>query len=67
MAGPVTRLMETAGDRGRRRRREPVTTERQLRIIAAEELQGTGCKDRGRRAQDLLVEFTDIDCIECDL
>lgn len=39
-------------------------TEQQLRDIAAEGLQEIYFKDRGRRAQDLLVEFTDIDYVE---
>jgi hypothetical protein len=41
-------------------------TEQQLRRIAAEGLQEVYFKDRGRRAQDLRVEFTDIDYIELD-
>jgi transcriptional regulator with XRE-family HTH domain len=41
-------------------------TEQQLRRIAAEGLQEIYFKDRGRRAQGLEVEFTDIDYIELD-
>ncbi|GAA1693849.1 telomere-protecting terminal protein Tpg [Streptomyces yatensis] len=41
--------------------------EQQLLDIAAEGLQEIYFKDRGRRAQGLLVEFTDIDYIEVDL
>jgi transcriptional regulator with XRE-family HTH domain len=41
-------------------------TEQQLQNIAAEGLQEVYFKDRGRRAQDLEVEFTDIDYIELD-
>jgi transcriptional regulator with XRE-family HTH domain len=41
-------------------------TEQQLRNIAAEGLQEIYFKDRGRRAQGLEVEFTDIDYIELD-
>ncbi|MBM9506568.1 telomere-protecting terminal protein Tpg [Actinacidiphila acididurans] len=41
-------------------------TEQQLRRIAAEGLQEIYFKDRGRRAHDLAVEFTDIDYIELD-
>ncbi|AVZ77964.1 DNA-binding protein (plasmid) [Streptomyces lunaelactis] len=41
-------------------------SEQQLRDIAAEGLQEIYFKDRGRRAHDLLVEFTDIDYIELD-
>ncbi|MFG1809708.1 telomere-protecting terminal protein Tpg [Streptomyces sp. NPDC049040] len=40
--------------------------EQQLRRIAAEGLQEIYFKDRGRRAADLEVEFTDIDYIELD-
>jgi transcriptional regulator with XRE-family HTH domain len=40
--------------------------EQQLRAIAAEGLQEIYFKDRGRRAQDLAVEFTDIDYVELD-
>ncbi|MEV6653639.1 XRE family transcriptional regulator [Streptomyces sp. NPDC051219] len=40
--------------------------EQQLREIAAEGLQEIYFKDRGRRAQDLVVEFTDIDYVELD-
>ncbi|WP_333771357.1 telomere-protecting terminal protein Tpg [Streptomyces sp. IBSBF 2435] len=41
-------------------------TEQQLQRIAAEGLQEIYFKDRGRRATDLEVEFTDIDYIELD-
>ncbi|WP_411137977.1 telomere-protecting terminal protein Tpg [Streptomyces sp. C10] len=41
-------------------------TEQQLRNIAAEGLQEVYFKDRGRRADGLLVEFTDIDYVELD-
>ncbi|SHN37571.1 hypothetical protein SAMN05216499_15411 [Actinacidiphila paucisporea] len=41
-------------------------TEQQLQGIAAEGLQEIYFKDRGRRAADLEVEFTDIDYIELD-
>jgi hypothetical protein len=41
-------------------------TEQQLQAIAAEGLQEIYFKDRGRRAQGLEVEFTDIDYIERD-
>lgn len=41
-------------------------TEQQLQAIAAEGLQEIYFKDRGRRAQSLEVEFTDIDYIELD-
>ncbi|WNI19466.1 telomere-protecting terminal protein Tpg [Actinacidiphila sp. ITFR-21] len=41
-------------------------TEQQLRAIAAEGLQEIYFKDRGRRADGLEVEFTDIDYIELD-
>jgi transcriptional regulator with XRE-family HTH domain len=41
-------------------------TEEQLRSIAAEGLQEIYFKDRGRRAQGLLVEFTDLDYVEID-
>lgn len=41
-------------------------TEQQLQRIAAEGLQEIYFKDRGRRAQGLEVEFTDIDYIELD-
>jgi hypothetical protein len=41
-------------------------TEQQLQRIAAEGLQEIYFKDRGRRAQGLEVEFTDIDDIELD-
>ncbi|BDM74848.1 hypothetical protein HEK616_83350 (plasmid) [Streptomyces nigrescens] len=40
--------------------------EQQLRNIAAEGLQEIYFKDRGRRADGLLVEFTDIDYVELD-
>ncbi|MEU6915776.1 telomere-protecting terminal protein Tpg [Streptomyces olindensis] len=42
-------------------------TEQQLRDIAAEGLQEIYFKDRGRRAQGLLVEFTDVEHLEFDL
>ncbi|MFI0220251.1 telomere-protecting terminal protein Tpg [Streptomyces lydicus] len=41
-------------------------TEQQLQNIAAGGLQEIYFKDRGRRADGLLVEFTDIDYIELD-
>ncbi|MEE1755440.1 telomere-protecting terminal protein Tpg [Streptomyces sp. SP18CS02] len=41
-------------------------TERELRDIAAEGLQEQYFKDHGRRAQGLMVEFTDIDYVELD-
>jgi transcriptional regulator with XRE-family HTH domain len=41
--------------------------EQQLLDIAAEGLQEIYFKDRGRRAQGLLVEFTDIDHIDIEL
>ncbi|MFD7020835.1 MULTISPECIES: telomere-protecting terminal protein Tpg [unclassified Streptomyces] len=41
-------------------------TEQQLQSIAAEGLQEIYFKDRGRRAHDLMVEFTDIDYVELD-
>ncbi|MER7400120.1 helix-turn-helix domain-containing protein [Streptomyces sp. NPDC000151] len=41
-------------------------TEQQLRDIAAEGLQEIYFKDRGRRADGLQVEFTDIDYVETD-
>ncbi|MFF3748585.1 telomere-protecting terminal protein Tpg [Streptomyces kronopolitis] len=41
-------------------------TEQQLRNIAAEGLQEIYFKDHGRRADGLLVEFTDIDYVELD-
>jgi hypothetical protein len=41
-------------------------TEQQLQNIAAEGLQEIYFKDRGRRAQGLEVEFTDIDYVELD-
>ncbi|WP_443073403.1 telomere-protecting terminal protein Tpg [Streptomyces sp. NBC_01429] len=40
--------------------------ERRLRRIVAEVLQEIYFKDQGRRADDLLVEFTDIDYVELD-
>ncbi|MFE2446734.1 telomere-protecting terminal protein Tpg [Stenotrophomonas sp. NPDC087984] len=46
---------------------EQGAAEQQLLDIAAEGLQEIYFKDRGRRAQGLLVEFTDIDYIEVDL
>ncbi|AXE90882.1 MULTISPECIES: XRE family transcriptional regulator [unclassified Streptomyces] len=42
-------------------------TEQQLRDIAAEGLQEIYFKDHGRRAQGLLVEFTDVEHLEFDL
>ncbi|MEV6116221.1 XRE family transcriptional regulator [Streptomyces sp. NPDC052109] len=42
-------------------------SEQQLREIAAEGLQEIYFKDRGRRAEGLLVEFTDLDHLEFDL
>jgi hypothetical protein len=47
--------------------REAGATEQQLRDIAAEGLQEIYFKDRGRRAQGLLVEFTDLEHLEFDL
>ncbi|MEW2549719.1 XRE family transcriptional regulator [Streptomyces sp. NPDC047002] len=41
-------------------------TEQQLRDIAAEGLQEVYFRDNGRRADGLLVEFTDIDYLELD-
>jgi hypothetical protein len=41
-------------------------TEQQLQLIAAEGLQEIYFKDRGRRAEGLQVEFTDIDYVELD-
>ncbi|MFC4033211.1 telomere-protecting terminal protein Tpg [Streptomyces polygonati] len=41
-------------------------TEQQLRAIAAEGLQEIYFKDRGRRAEGLRVDFTDIDYLELD-
>ncbi|MGW1374414.1 telomere-protecting terminal protein Tpg [Streptomyces sp. NPDC002446] len=41
-------------------------SEQQLQNIAAEGLQDIYFKDRGRRADGLLVEFTDIDYVELD-
>ncbi|MDK1475852.1 helix-turn-helix transcriptional regulator [Streptomyces sp. 549] len=40
--------------------------EQRLREIAAEGLQEQYFKDNGRRARDLVVEFTDIDYVELD-
>ncbi|MGX1855784.1 telomere-protecting terminal protein Tpg, partial [Streptomyces sp. NPDC055299] len=40
--------------------------EQELQNIAAEGLQEIYFKDRGRRADGLLVEFTDIDYVELD-
>jgi hypothetical protein len=42
-------------------------TEQQLRNIAAEGLQEIYFKDHGRRAQDLQVEFTDVDYVDIEL
>jgi hypothetical protein len=42
-------------------------SEQQLRDIAAEGLQEIYFKDHGRRAQDLRVEFTDVDYIDFEL
>ncbi|MET9423622.1 XRE family transcriptional regulator [Streptomyces sp. NPDC006540] len=42
-------------------------SEQQLRTIAAEGLQEIYFKDHGRRAQDLQVEFTDVDYIDFEL
>ncbi|MFC8394121.1 MULTISPECIES: telomere-protecting terminal protein Tpg [Streptomyces] len=41
-------------------------TEEQLQSIVAEGLQDIYFKDRGRRAQGLLVDFTDIDYVDVD-
>ncbi|MDQ0792268.1 helix-turn-helix domain-containing protein [Streptomyces sp. B1I3] len=41
-------------------------TEQQLQAVIAEGLQEQYFKDRGRRAQGLQVEFTDIDYVELD-
>jgi hypothetical protein len=41
-------------------------TEEQLQRIVAEGLQDIYFKDRGRRAQGLLVDFTDIDYVDVD-
>ncbi len=41
-------------------------SERQLQNIAAEGIQEQYFKDRGRRADGLVVEFTDIDYVELD-
>ncbi|MGW0778468.1 telomere-protecting terminal protein Tpg [Streptomyces sp. NPDC054802] len=46
---------------------EQGATEQQLLAITAEGLQEIYFKDRGRRAQGLLVEFTDIDHIDVEL
>ncbi|KOU06472.1 terminal protein TpgA2 [Streptomyces sp. NRRL F-5755] len=46
---------------------EEGATEQQLLDIAAEGLQEIYFKDRGRRAQGLLVEFTDVDYIDIEL
>ncbi|ATW51999.1 telomere-protecting terminal protein Tpg [Streptomyces xantholiticus] len=46
---------------------EQGATEQQLLDIAAEGLQEIYFKDGGRRAQGLLVEFTDIDYIDLEL
>ncbi|EFL36945.1 terminal protein TpgA1 [Streptomyces viridochromogenes DSM 40736] len=47
--------------------RDAGRTEEQLRDIAAEGLQEIYFKDHGRRAQGLLVEFTDVEHLEFDL
>ncbi|MFF8279867.1 telomere-protecting terminal protein Tpg [Streptomyces lateritius] len=47
--------------------RDQGATEQRLRDIAAEGLQEVYFKDRGRRADGLLVEFTDLEHIEFDL
>lgn len=47
--------------------REAGGTEQQLRDIAAEGLQEIYFKDHGRRAQGLLVEFTDVEHLAFDL
>lgn len=47
--------------------RDAGATEQQLRDIAAEGLQEIYFKDRGRRAQGLLVEFTDVEQVDFDL
>ncbi|WP_432119532.1 telomere-protecting terminal protein Tpg [Streptomyces sp. bgisy032] len=47
--------------------REAGRSERHLRDIAAEGLQEIYFRDRGRRAQGLLVEFTDVEYLEFDL
>ncbi|MEV0494487.1 telomere-protecting terminal protein Tpg [Streptomyces atratus] len=41
-------------------------TDQQLQAVVAEGLQEQYFKDRGRRAEGLLVEFTDIDYVELD-
>ncbi|MGV9248915.1 telomere-protecting terminal protein Tpg [Streptomyces sp. NPDC003710] len=46
---------------------EAGATERQLRDIAAEGLGDIYFRDRGRRAQGLDVEFTDVEHVEFDL
>ncbi len=46
--------------------REAGATEQDMRDIVAEGLQEMYFKDRGRRADGLLVEFTDIDYAEID-
>jgi hypothetical protein len=46
---------------------EQGASEQQLRDIAAEGLQEIYFKDHGRRAQDLRVEFTDVDYIDFEL
>jgi hypothetical protein len=46
---------------------EQGATEQQLLAITAEGLQEIYFKDHGRRAQGLLVEFTDIDHIDVEL
>ncbi|MGW3642677.1 telomere-protecting terminal protein Tpg [Streptomyces sp. NPDC005131] len=42
-------------------------SERQLQAVTAEGLQEQYFKNHGRRAEGLLVEFTDIDYVELDL
>ncbi|AXE28067.1 XRE family transcriptional regulator (plasmid) [Streptomyces globosus] len=46
---------------------EAGATEQQLRQIAAEGLQEIYFKDQGRRAQGLLVEYTDLEHVEFEL
>ncbi|MET7526237.1 telomere-protecting terminal protein Tpg [Streptomyces sp. NPDC005248] len=46
--------------------RQTGASEQQLRTIVAEGLQEIYFKDGGRRAGDLLVEFTDIDYVELE-
>ncbi|MEU2389707.1 XRE family transcriptional regulator [Streptomyces sp. NPDC007369] len=46
---------------------EAGATEQRLRQIAAEGLQETYFKDHGRRAQGLLVEYTDLEHVEFEL